>query len=419
VKDEDDCYNWNWTKFEAWVSYNWDKLAPLQQVAVNTLRGLYQNPSVWMSEYTERHHMIPKSLGGRPNFGEDWCVSLTYAHHLVAHVCLAIILPHHNQLQLAVGMCMIGFPKEGIVLADILQESGAPEGLANRVEEFKKNVSKARSNAMRGNQHTKDFKHSAESKQRMPIAASISRRGMKVNSNQIGNQYAAGHQNGLVWQPVQDEILAELARKHPFGIASASVSWKDVKEDPLFKSLPDHHQKFERASKRWHRIKDGRTLGGLDYYKELVDNALKKSQTQISFKAAPPKAARKTAPPKAARKTAPRKAAPPKAARKTAPPKAARKTAPRKAARKAARKTAPPKAASQKTLTHFFFRRRDPATRRTVPNCRRAMLPLPTMSMGTFLLLFPVFHLVHLVPATTRMSVMLDFITETFLRKMR
>jgi hypothetical protein len=44
-------YYWSWTKFEAWVAYNWKHLNRVQQIAVTTLRAIYKNPQVWRSKH--------------------------------------------------------------------------------------------------------------------------------------------------------------------------------------------------------------------------------------------------------------------------------------------------------------------------------------------------------------------------------
>lgn len=77
---EDGYYDWDWDKFECWVSCNWKKLSKEQQDAVDTLVSLYKNLQPWLNEqYTERHHLFPRGMGGRPSFGEGWCVRLTYS----------------------------------------------------------------------------------------------------------------------------------------------------------------------------------------------------------------------------------------------------------------------------------------------------------------------------------------------------
>jgi hypothetical protein len=52
-------------------------------------------------------------------------------------------------------MCMLGFPKNTIELEKILRTAGAPDGIANQVDAFKKRASVARSESNKGNQYAK------------------------------------------------------------------------------------------------------------------------------------------------------------------------------------------------------------------------------------------------------------------------
>jgi hypothetical protein len=126
----DGFYYWDWKKFDAWEIHNWQKLDKNQKISMKIIRKLMTDPEVYGSPYTERHHTVPKSQGGNPDFSEEWCVSLTYANHLIIHVCLALVLPHNLLLHRSVGMCMLTFPKDSIELTEILRTAGAPDGIA-------------------------------------------------------------------------------------------------------------------------------------------------------------------------------------------------------------------------------------------------------------------------------------------------
>ena len=205
-------------------------------------------------------------------------------------MCLAIILDHHTELHRAVGMCMLGFRKDDIVLEEILRQAGAPDGIANQVEAFKKRANQQRSEALQGNQLWKlrvYSGHNAETRSKISAA-------LKGKSRNVKNQA------GLVWQPYQDEILVELMLTFPaYGkdmdwvveqeqsawnsrkqtgnaVRRQTVDWIGMQESPLWQSLPDRHKSGSSARMRIHNLRRGIHINGVRYYESLVGKLHKK-----------------------------------------------------------------------------------------------------------------------------------------------
>lgn len=65
-----------------------------------------RNRSILKSEYSEVHHIIPKSLGGDDS--KDNLISLFPEEHLVAHLLLVKIYPHNQKLIYAANMMTNG-----------------------------------------------------------------------------------------------------------------------------------------------------------------------------------------------------------------------------------------------------------------------------------------------------------------------
>lgn len=61
-----------------------------------------------LCEYTERHHIVPKCLGGDDESTN--LVDLTPEEHYVAHQLLAKIYPEHHELVIAARMMTVGRP---------------------------------------------------------------------------------------------------------------------------------------------------------------------------------------------------------------------------------------------------------------------------------------------------------------------
>ena len=134
---------WSMDKFEVWVTHHWRTLSKLERVCIDIIRSLIQNPSKWpdknkTGQGLERHHLIPRSRGGYPKFPKentDWCISLTYAHHLIIHVCYATIFP--SCVSLSFSVTKMTFGTGGIDLTKIITEAGADQTLADQYQKLR------------------------------------------------------------------------------------------------------------------------------------------------------------------------------------------------------------------------------------------------------------------------------------------
>ena len=138
---------WSMDKFEAWVARYWLELDERQKLCVNIIRALIQNPSQWpdpkkKGQGLERHHLIPVSRGGNPEFPDEndqtWCISLTYGHHLIMHICLATIHVHECNDSLLLSVGYMSWGTGGIDLERIITDAGADETIAQQYTEFRK-----------------------------------------------------------------------------------------------------------------------------------------------------------------------------------------------------------------------------------------------------------------------------------------
>ena len=137
---------WSMDKFEAWVARYWLELDERQKLCVNIIRALIQNPSQWpdpkkKGQGLERHHLIPVSRGGNKAFptrnDPTWCISLTYGHHLIMHICLATIHTHQCNESLLLSVGFMSWGAGGIDLERIITDAGADQTIAQQYTEFR------------------------------------------------------------------------------------------------------------------------------------------------------------------------------------------------------------------------------------------------------------------------------------------
>lgn len=129
--------------------------------------------------YTEKHHIIPKCLGGSNN--EDNLVRLTAKEHFIVHMLLCKFTTGRNRHLVLVafeGMCRLKSDKRNYKItsriACILREQ-SKEHSHMKTEKYKKMFSKR----MLGNTITLGYKHKQETKN-------------KIAKRMLGNQNTKG-----------------------------------------------------------------------------------------------------------------------------------------------------------------------------------------------------------------------------------
>ena len=117
-------------------------------------KGLKRNPSEL--NYSEKHHIIPKCMGG--NDSKENLVILTAEEHYVAHQLLVKIYPNQKGLKYAAFMMSVN--------------NGKNKRNNKQYGWLKKNLSEEFSNRLKGNTYAKNrinYKHSEETKEKMSL----------------------------------------------------------------------------------------------------------------------------------------------------------------------------------------------------------------------------------------------------------
>ena len=141
---------------------------------------------------------------------------------------------------------MLGFGKQTIVLSEILRTAGATDGIASKIEEFKKK----NNDLLKGNTYSLGYRHTQEDIDRRRAALDARseerkaehRRKIGEANRGIKKPNLQGHQHSSIWEPWMDEILAELAVVYAKGKDGQLVDWKRATQDARFKSLPDRNK---------------------------------------------------------------------------------------------------------------------------------------------------------------------------------
>jgi hypothetical protein len=147
-------------------------------------------------EYFEKHHVVPRAVGGGNE--KENLVLLSGKEHYVAHHLLARMHPQIKALQRAFwAMCHIRGEKRSYRVTSAVYEAARKEFSAGIGEVF----SKARSGvplsyerrvrlseALKGNQHTLGYRHSADSRKKISDAGLGRKRSKESIAQSVANR---------------------------------------------------------------------------------------------------------------------------------------------------------------------------------------------------------------------------------------
>lgn len=153
-------------KYEDWCKITYDNLMRTRQTR-----------DISKFEYLEKHHIVPKALGGKND--KSNIVYLTPREHLIAHMLLAKIHKNNNKIQLAILAMLKKTSKRS------KDEKYIELTASKSVEELRINARKALSVSRQGSNNPMfGRKHTEESKKKMSENSPHTNKGKHLSEEQ-------------------------------------------------------------------------------------------------------------------------------------------------------------------------------------------------------------------------------------------
>lgn len=175
-------------------------------------KAIKRNPSEIENLPTEKHHILPKCMGGKDE--ENNLVKLTIKEHIFAHLFLMRAYPNNSKLIYAANR-MLSTNKDGIRYPIISSLS------IRTISLIRENLSKVRSERMKGENHprygkklsneTKDKIRKARLGTKMPPASEELRRKRSEN--------AKGEKNGMYGKHLSEDTKRKILELRKIGKA--------------------------------------------------------------------------------------------------------------------------------------------------------------------------------------------------------
>lgn len=158
--------------------------------------------------YTERHHVIPRCLGGTDE--KDNLVRLTAEEHFVAHQLLVKMFPDNNNLLFAVRRMCSSNPS---MLRKDYGWIKAKCSLANKTRVLSKEAHDKMSAAARGRRHSEESRNkmSVSAKARSPHSEETRK---KISDAKKGKPYPKGRRGRVTSEETRKKISAALKVIH-------------------------------------------------------------------------------------------------------------------------------------------------------------------------------------------------------------